>query len=213
LAAILEVSTIYYLRDIQGTVQQTAEAIRDVLKIEVEVVDVDMVRIASTGQSEGQCGQIMMEGFVYRHVLKTGQTVVVENPGHHELCQPCPRKGRCSEDAEIAAPIVVENKPIGVIGLVSFNPDQTSHLLENKDWLLRFIEKMAELIASTISTSAAADEAATPALNLDNMERETIIKALAGVTGLARSKEKAAELLGISRATLYRKIKEYKIED
>jgi transcriptional regulator with GAF, ATPase, and Fis domain len=204
---------MYYLRDIQSTVQQTAEAIRDVLKIEVEVVDADMVRIATTGQYEEQCGQIMVEGFVYQHVLKTGKTVVVENPGYHELCKPCPRQGQCSEDAEIAAPIMVDNKPIGVIGLVSFNPQQTNHLLENKDWLLRFIEKMAELISSTISTSVAVEEAAAPLLNLDDMEREAIIKALAGVSGLARSKEKAAELLGISRATLYRKIKEYKIEN
>ncbi|NLU43957.1 MAG: sigma-54-dependent Fis family transcriptional regulator, partial [Acholeplasmataceae bacterium] len=48
-------------------------------------------------------------------------------------------------------------------------------------------------------------------LNLDNLEKATIIKALEEVAGDAGSKDRAAELLGISRATLYRKIREYDI--
>lgn len=197
------------LREIAGTVQQTAEAINEVLKMDVEVVDIELFRIAGTGAYQERRGQVMSEGFVYQHVLSTGHTVVIENPGRHELCAPCPRHGDCDEHAEMAAPILVAGKPVGVIGLVSFDPVQTARLLKNREWMLRFIEKMAELISGELAVPQ--DGQDESALVLSNLERETILKALAEVQGQTRSKDKAAEMLGISRATLYRKLKEYKI--
>lgn len=141
---------MYRLKDIQSTVQQTAEAIAEVLKIEVEIADADLVRVAGTGNYHNRFGQVMSDGFVYRHVLQTGRAVVIENPGDHELCVPCQRHGSCFEDAEVASPITVNGKTIGIIGLVSFDPEQTKRLLDNKQSLLRFLEKMAELIAGKV---------------------------------------------------------------
>ncbi len=47
-----------------------------------------------------------------------------------------------------------------------------------------------------------------PTLNLDDQERDTILKALAQAHG---NKKKAAEILGIHRPTLYSKLKRYEI--
>ncbi|WP_378955497.1 helix-turn-helix domain-containing protein [Pelosinus sp. sgz500959] len=199
------------LHEIQSTVQKTAEAISDVLKIEVEIADVNLVRVAGTGQYKEQCGHVMLDGFVYRHVLNTGNTVVIENPGYHDLCHPCPRRGQCFESAEMASPIMLEGKPVGVIGLVSFDPIQAERLLDNKEWMLQFIVKMAELIAGNLTGRVIDEIPVQPPLNLDNLEKDAIVKALAEVSGNVRSKDKAAKLLGISRATLYRKIREYEI--
>ena len=49
-----------------------------------------------------------------------------------------------------------------------------------------------------------------PGLFLATVEKETILKALAATNG---DRAKAAHLLGIGRTTLYRKLKEYKIEN
>jgi DNA-binding NtrC family response regulator len=49
-----------------------------------------------------------------------------------------------------------------------------------------------------------------PGLFLATVERETILKALAATQG---DRAKAAQMLGIGRTTLYRKLKEYKIEN
>ncbi|WP_425058903.1 hypothetical protein SCACP_35510 [Sporomusa carbonis] len=199
------------LQDIRDTVQKTADAIAEVLKIEVEIADSNLVRIAGTGQYRDQCGQIMLDGFVYQHVLQTGSTVVIENPGYHELCQPCPKRGNCFENAEMASPILLQGKPVGVIGLISFDPVQTKRLLDDSDWMLQFIVKMAELIAGNLPVPAMPGGTAVPPLNLSHLEKEAIVKALAEVSGNVGSKEKAAKMLGISRATLYRKLKEYEI--
>lgn len=199
------------LQGIQNTVQKTAEAIADVLKIEVEIADINLVRVAGTGQYREQCGHVMLDGFVYSHVLKTGSTVVIENPGYHELCLPCPSSGNCFENAEMASPIIFQDKVVGVIGLISFDPVQAKRLLDNREWMLQFIIKMAELIAGNLPEIAEDANTVALPLNLENLEREAIIKALSEVAGHVRSKERAARLLGISRATLYRKIREYEI--
>ena len=100
---------------------------------------------------------------------------------------------------------------MGVIGLISFDPVQAKRLLDNKEWMLQFVVKMAELIAGNVSELMVKAAGREAPLNLENLEKETIIKALQEVAGSTRSKEKAAKLLGISRATLYRKIREYEI--
>jgi len=199
------------LQEIQHTVQKTAEAISDVLKIEVEIADRNLVRVAGTGQYKSQCGSVMLDGFVYQHVLTTGKTVVIENPGYHELCQPCPRRGSCSESAEMASPILFHDQPVGVIGLISFDSQQTKRLLDNREWMLQFLVKMAELIANHLPGMRVQRDSQSSLLSLENLEKKAIIKALHQVSGNAHSKEKAAKLLGISRATLYRKIREYEI--
>ena len=54
-----------------------------------------------------------------------------------------------------------------------------------------------------------ANGAPSETLNLDDQERETILKALAQAHG---NKKKAAEILGIHRPTLYSKLKRYEIK-
>jgi len=76
--------------------------------------------------------------------------------------------------------------------------------------MLRFIAKMAELIAGMLQKPNA-QSGSRRNLNLDELEKKAIIKALSEVSGNTHSKERAAELLGISRATLYRKLKEYNL--
>lgn len=141
---------MYQLRNIQYTVQQTADAIAAALKIEVEIADLDLIRVAGTGKYRSVCNCVMNEGFVYRHVIKTGQALVIDNPGYHALCQPCIYRENCPENAEVALPIRVEGQIIGVIGLISFDRQQTERLLENQESMLKFLEKMAELIAAKI---------------------------------------------------------------
>lgn len=141
---------MYNLRFIQTTVQQTAEAIAEALKIEVEIADSGLVRVAGTGQYKDACGVVMPDGFVYQHVLKTGRPVIIDRPGYHQLCRPCIHYSNCSETAEVAQPIRVNGQTVGVIGLISFTDEQASRLLDQKDSLLRFLEKMADLIAGKL---------------------------------------------------------------
>lgn len=144
---------MYHLSDIKTTVQQTADAIAAALKIEVEIADADLIRVAGTGKYKIRSGSPMNDGFVYRHVMKTGDPVIIDNPGYNELCKPCTCRGNCLEFAEVAIPIRVDDQIIGVIGLVSFDEEQTMRLMDNKQSLLSFLEKMSELLVGKVVES------------------------------------------------------------
>ncbi|MZP30045.1 GAF domain-containing protein [Heliobacterium undosum] len=163
---------MHRLRDIEETVQQTAEAIAEALMIEVEIADPDLVRVAGTGRYREGRGRVLEDGFVYRHILRTGEAVIIDQPGHHELCQPCLRRGDCSETAEVAVPIKVNDETIGVIGLIGFDGQQGKRLLGRQDSLLRFLEKMADLIAGKTAENA------------QNRQRESLVRQLETVLNL-----------------------------
>ncbi|WP_302487160.1 GAF domain-containing protein [uncultured Megamonas sp.] len=203
------------LQQIQPIVQNTANAIAKVIQMEVEVADNNFIRIAGTGKYAENIGELMNAGFVYHHVLQTGNIIMIEHPGFHILCKPCPYYEKCPEDTELAAPIIFHGENVGVIGLVSFNKQQTEHFIAHKEWMIQFIQKMAELIASNLENIAIKYPSKTPnldtSLNLAQLERNAIKKALDLVNNEISKTDKAAKILGISRATLYRKIKEYNL--
>lgn len=141
---------MYNLQDIQITVQQTAEAIAAALKIEVEIADADLIRVAGTGKYRSRCGCPMNDGYVYRYVMATGHPVIIDNPGFNELCRPCGCRGNCLEHAEVALPIRVGDEIIGVVGLISFDEEQAKRLMDNQESLQLFLNKMAELLVSKV---------------------------------------------------------------
>ncbi|MDI6812830.1 MAG: sigma 54-interacting transcriptional regulator [Desulfitobacteriaceae bacterium] len=141
---------MYHLLDVESTVQQTADAIAAALKIEVEIADADLIRVAGTGKYRDLCGYAMDDGFVYQHVLRTGVPVIIDNPGFNALCQPCTGRGHCLEYSEVALPIRAEQQIIGIIGLVSFDEEQAKRLMDNKTSMLQFLEIMADLLAAKV---------------------------------------------------------------
>lgn len=202
------------LQKIQTTVQNTANAIAKVIQLEVEIADNNFIRVAGTGKYSQQCGELMNAGFVYAHVMQTGQMIMIEHPGHHVLCRPCPYYKNCPEHTELAAPLILNGSIIGVIGLVSFTEEQSKHFMAHKEWMLQFIQKMAELIVSNVESNLEQSNASSGTsheLNLASLEKNAIKEALKSVANETGKADKAAKMLGISRATLYRKMREYNL--
>jgi transcriptional regulator with PAS, ATPase and Fis domain len=140
------------LRDIQSSIQQIVSAISAVLKIEVEIADRNLFRIAGTGQIKSQIWKEMQnEDFVYRRCLELGEAVIIEKPGTHEVCLPCIHYGQCKEFGEVCCPIEIDGVIEGVIGLIAFDMEQRERLFSNLDSNLAFLKKMAELIASKLT--------------------------------------------------------------
>ena len=136
------------LMAVQDYAQQIAEAISTVVKIDIEIADRQLVRVAGTGRYRAGVGQSMdREGFVYREVLRTGRQLVIEKPGAHPLCAPCAARGGCSEKYEVVSPINMDGGTVGAIGLICFTEDQAARLRKNQHSFLVFLSKMAETVA------------------------------------------------------------------
>ncbi|MGE5701965.1 MAG: GAF domain-containing protein, partial [Clostridia bacterium] len=149
-----------FLKEIQQTAQQVAEAISAALQIETEIVDDSMTIIAGTGKyhkkinTKEEGGQ-KEAGFLYGRVLKTNQPFIVEDVQNDPSYDPSVLDGKAEELAELCTPIHYEGKVIGIIGLIAFNESQHRTLISNKIALLTFLQRMSELLTNTIAEQAA----------------------------------------------------------
>src|SRR5690554_2115834 len=94
------------LKNIQHTVIKYAQVLSQVLKVDVEIMDDKLIRIAGTGDLKNQVNQSMKnESGVYKQVLKTGVPKVVYEPTKEEVCLTCLERQYCKEVLEISIPI------------------------------------------------------------------------------------------------------------
>jgi len=137
------------LQEIQDVVSQYAKVIAHVIKMDVEIVDARLFRIAGTGRYSNNINEDMsQEGFVYKQVLVTGETQSIEDPGKHVLCTLCSKHENCEEKMELCTPIKLKNEIIGVIGLICFGEEQKQHLMQDLSFYQLFILQIAEFISA-----------------------------------------------------------------
>jgi len=138
------------LARVKESAQQVAEAIAAALKVEVEMINTDLVRVAGTGIIRTDVGNRLLRGLVNKHVLQTGRHIFISQAGYHEICLDCPLTGRCFYHASIVYPIKVQEEVIGTISLIAFDEKQKKTLNEQTDTLIDFIGRMAELVSSKV---------------------------------------------------------------
>ena len=140
------------LKNMQDTVAKYANVLSQILKVDVEIVDENLDRIAGTGMFAGRINKnIEHEGYVYKEVIKTGKRKIIKEPGRHKICTNCPKRlkqGYCEETFEMSMPISTGEKVIGVIGFVCFNNEQKEHILHNFDTFAEFLEQISDLIST-----------------------------------------------------------------
>ncbi len=139
------------LIDVQDYAQQIAEAIATVLKIDVEIADRNLIRVAGTGSYRDGVGYSMdRQGYIYREVMRLGRDFVIDKPGYHELCLPCRHRECCPEKFEVVYPINVAGQTLGAIGLLCFTEANARLVKANLDSYRTFLGKMAETISLKI---------------------------------------------------------------
>lgn len=137
------------LLKIQDTVAKYAEVLSKISRVDVEVVDNRLYRVAGTGMFSELVNQDMSaEGYVYRQVLKTGRRQIIYSPGQELICQNCPYCNDCQEEIEISMPVRMGMEIIGIIGLVGSSREQKKRILENEQLYLEFLEQIADFITT-----------------------------------------------------------------
>lgn len=136
---------------IRDTVMNVAEAITAALEIETEIINEHLEIIGGTGRYTRKIGSFeeggdINSGAIYGKLLKSGENYLCKDPASDPEYDP--KEG---ELAEICCPIKLDNKIIGLIGLVAFNEEQRDKIINNSSTLTLFLERMAELIASKLS--------------------------------------------------------------
>lgn len=136
------------LSQIKSSVQNISEAISSVINVDVTVVDNEFKRIAGTGRYKDQIGESVSSESVFGFALRTGESFIIENPGKHPACVNCKGVKMCREHAEVCCPIKIDDQSVGVIGLIAFDESQRKSIIDNQENLMKFLDRMADLISS-----------------------------------------------------------------
>jgi len=140
------------LKRIQPIVVKYADVISNVLKVDVEIVDKNLYRIAGTGVYKDKINEnISSEGYVYNHAMKTGKHQIIENPGSNAICRECKQRGRCVEKLQISTPLIYKKEIVGVIGLVCTREEQKRYVMKELQSHIQFLYQIGELIATKIN--------------------------------------------------------------
>ena len=168
------------LLEIQETVKKYTEIMAKISRVDVEVVDTELFRVAGTGMFADHVNEDMSaEGYAYSHVIKEGRLQVIYSPGHELICNNCPKRDSCAEEIEIAMPIRASDQIIGVIGLVGSNAQQRNAILADEETYLGLIEQIANFIAAKaieqIDRKEKESMLSTLAFAINNMEEGVLI--------------------------------------
>lgn len=132
----------------QDSVNKYAAVISQILKVNVEIVDLDFKIVAGTGEYKEKVNQNMSdEGHIYKMVIETGNKKIIENPRENEICLYCPERSNCIETFDMSAPVKLNDTVIGVIGLVCTTEAQKAHIIENYNTFIDFLDQIVDLIA------------------------------------------------------------------
>lgn len=112
------------LLNIKETVQRFAEVLKEVIKFNVEIVDNNLTRVASTSEHVIDENKITEEGNIYKIVLETKQAIILENPKESELCNGCKKYNICEEVCEVSYPIILDKDVVGVIGFLCYTQQE-----------------------------------------------------------------------------------------
>lgn len=194
------------LSAIKDTVAQVAEAITAAIGIETEIVDSKLKIIGGTGRYLKKIGAYEEEGnlnspYAYGRILRSGREYicldVLKDVNYYPVEE---------ELAEIACPIQVESRIIGIIGLIAFTKEQQLKVEKNHESLLNFLRRMSELIASKLLESQSNSKLAAL---LESMPEGLLAMDFGGyifacnVTSERLLGKKREQLLGMNVATLF----------
>ena len=161
------------LEYIKEDIQNIAEAILSVLNIDVTIVDENLIRIAGTGRYLGKIGERLDGYSAFKKSLEEQISIIIDDPYASNICKECDHRTFCKEYAEVCCPITLDGHSYGVIGLIAFTEDQEEIIRENRDGLLNFLGKMADLISNKLKAQINTEE-----LELEKKKLETLIDSM-----------------------------------
>src|SRR5699024_6088277 len=111
------------LKDITEYVQNAAEIISEAISADVEIVDSNLVRVGAAGSLGKQINRPVNFGTTTREVLDDPKTIIVESKNNH-FCSICPGRNLCPYYGGVVAPVLFNNKAIGVINILGYHQNE-----------------------------------------------------------------------------------------
>jgi transcriptional regulator with PAS, ATPase and Fis domain len=139
------------LQAIQPTIVRFTKMLAGLLRLEVEIVDANRIRVAGTGAYASATGQrLHTEACFLRHVLDTKQEKIVLQPRAEPLCAGCADLLPGNACAFVGIPIVAEQQCVGVINLIALTTESQLRIREHSGEIIEYVRHVSSLFISKI---------------------------------------------------------------
>lgn len=138
------------LISIRKDAQEIAAFISEIVGVNVIIVDDEMIRITDTFRYPYNQIDIRARSII-GNIIASGLPQVVEDKDYFDSCVKCTDRDYCKMQGLIGVPIRYQDVTIGAIGLV-LEKCNIKRLLENINLVLTFLEQIAGLLSSKLSS-------------------------------------------------------------
>ncbi len=166
------------LMAIQPTIIRFTQMLATVLKVDAEVVDADLIRIAGTGPYNQFLGQkLNSSSRLFRYIIETKKEKVLITSQADPLCDNCTSKGTCRETAFLGVPILLNDRCIGVISLVAFTEQSQQTIKDNTQLFSDYIKHIAHLVVTKVAEIQPAHNGLEDIFTnlIDNMDQGVLV--------------------------------------
>ncbi|WP_413701804.1 sigma 54-interacting transcriptional regulator [Psychromonas sp. KJ10-10] len=166
------------LMEIQPTIIRFTKMLAAVLKVDAEVVDANLVRIAGTGPYNQHFGKkLNTSSRLFRYIIETKEEKSLIKSQTDPLCKDCTSSDGCDETAFLGVPILLEDRCIGVISLVAFNQASQQVIQENVLIFSDYIKHIAQLVTAKLEEKHTSSHGLQEVfINLiDNMDQGVLV--------------------------------------
>ena len=132
-------------------IQNYADAIHNVLGVDVDISDHCLVRVAGTGIFKNSIGtDVLKNAMVIKTVMSMQKHLIIEHPGMDETCLKCKEREGCREKIEICVPIINEGQMLGAIAIGTSEELIANTINTNINNYLSFLKSIAQLISAGV---------------------------------------------------------------
>lgn len=166
------------LMEIQPTIIRFTKMLAAVLKVDAEIVDADLVRIAGTGPYNHSFGKkLNTSSRLFRYIIETKKEKTVIKSQTDTLCNDCDNTDDCQETAFLGVPILIEDRCVGAISLIAFTDQSQQLIKDNINLFSDYIKHIAQLVISQlVDNKGESHELQAVFTNLiDNMDQGVLV--------------------------------------
>jgi len=146
------------LKKISEYVEQTANIIGGVLELGVLIVGRDLMIIGDSDFAPVSKEKCIGKDSILANVMEKNEHVILSSKDDNPGCHHCIHHDQCIVEMIIGIPIYYEDVIIGSVGIIANTVDDKEKMLNNKEYYLRFIDRMIELIVNKIREEQAFEE-------------------------------------------------------
>ncbi|MCW2477632.1 sigma-54 interaction domain-containing protein [Candidatus Symbiopectobacterium sp. NZEC135] len=146
------------LMHIQPTIRHFTQMLSQVLRLEVEIVDNRLLRVAGSGPYRNRIGQPSDNTRLLQYVIDNKQEKAVIHSQHDPICQGCGQYGNCGELAFLGLPVMHGERCLGVISLAAVNAEQQQRLQDNITVFSDYVRHIASLLIANLTKNPTAND-------------------------------------------------------